>query len=99
MRAVVLKPFGYSANGITAVPLAVGWEGEIRDDLAPGLIKERFIRPADVRDDSTPPAIPPEPVAPVAPADEGVPAPRRPGRPKKLQNLPAELPPIYTTDV
>lgn len=43
MRAVVLRAFPYSDNGLTTAVLPAGWEGEIRDDLASGLVKERYI--------------------------------------------------------
>lgn len=43
MKVLVLRAFPYSDNGLTTTVLPVGWEGEIRDDLAPGLVKEGYI--------------------------------------------------------
>lgn len=45
MRAIVLKAFSYSTNGVTARTLEVGAEEGIVDDMAPGLEREGFIRP------------------------------------------------------
>lgn len=44
MKAQVLKTFLYSSDGISSVPMLPSDNSvDIRDDLAPGLIKEGYI--------------------------------------------------------
>jgi hypothetical protein len=47
MKVIVTKPFPYAADGINAVPLAVGDEPDIHDNLVPGLVREGFVRLGD----------------------------------------------------
>lgn len=40
----ILKPFFYSTDGVTSVFFKEGETQEISKDLAPGLLKEKFIK-------------------------------------------------------
>lgn len=44
MKAVILKPFAYSVDGLTSKNLERGAVVDIRDDIAAGLMAEGFIR-------------------------------------------------------
>ena len=43
MRAKVLKPFLYAHDGLSTVELSAGSQVDIKDDVAPGLVAERYI--------------------------------------------------------
>lgn len=45
MRALILRAFPYSTDGVTARYLEPGAIEEIADDMAPGLALEGYIRP------------------------------------------------------
>ena len=45
MKCTVLRPFPYSADGVSVRDLAHGAVEDIRDDLVPGLSREGFIAP------------------------------------------------------
>lgn len=49
VKALVMKAFLYSADGVSVGMLKDGDERDIRDDLAPGLIREGFIATDDVQ--------------------------------------------------
>jgi hypothetical protein len=59
MRCKVLKPFSYSSNGFVATNLVIGDEQDIRDDLAPGLVKEGYVAPLEnpISDNKPEPAV------------------------------------------
>lgn len=77
MKCKVLKILPYARDGIRVETLPVGWEGEILDELIPGLIAEKYVEPAAA--DAAPVEAPPSaveapaaaPAPPAAPAPEG----------------------------
>lgn len=54
MRARVIRPFGFSRDGVTREEAAIGDDVDVPGDLAPGLIAEGWIS-------ETPPEPEPEP--------------------------------------
>ena len=53
MKALILKPFAYSADGVRVCELGRDEVVEIRDDLAAGLVAEGFIAAAPADDSPT----------------------------------------------
>ena len=83
MRATVLRPFAYSRDGLTCEDLTVGQTVEIRDDLAPGLEAEGFIRKAGL------PRVPPAVI-------EDIPAARGPA---VIEPIPPATGPVVIKDL
>lgn len=46
MKYRILRPFDYSTDGVTSIPMVPGADEDIRADLAPGLLAEHYIGPA-----------------------------------------------------
>lgn len=61
MLIKVLRPLPYSRDGVAVETLPVGWEGEVRDDLAAGLLAAGFISAAQAGPEVAPAVKPQKP--------------------------------------